>query len=119
MPLQSAYEVGGQEGVDPGLRRLGHEVAKAREGHAGGAALVDHGGDAGMNAHHVGVQAEAAADILVDVGVGVDHPRQDQPAAHVDHFLGAGGQDVRLDGGDVAVADRHVHHAVDGRRRDK
>ena len=91
-------------------------MAEARQGHAGGAALVDHRGDAGMHAHHVGIQAEAAGDVMIDVGVRVDHAGKHQPPTNVDGLLGGGRQDVFLHGGDLAVADGDVHHAVDAGR---
>ena len=113
MPFEAAHEIGRQEGVDPRLRRLRDEMAEARQRHAGRAALVDHRGDAGMHADHVRVHAEPPADVTVDVGVRVDHARKHQPSANVDDLLGAGRQDVLLHGGDLAVADGDVHHAVD------
>jgi hypothetical protein len=102
-----------QEGVDSRLRRLGDEMAEARQGHARRAALVDHCGDARLHADQVGVHAEASADVTIDVSVRVDHARQHQPSTDVHDLLGAGRQDVLLDRGDLAVADRDVHHAVD------
>ena len=56
MPFEPAHEIGRQEGVDARLRRFRDEVPEARQRHAGRAALVDHRGDAGMNADHVGIE---------------------------------------------------------------
>src|SRR5438105_2833210 len=69
-----------------------------------------------MHTNHVGVHAETSADVTIDVSVGVDHARQHQPSADVDGRLGGGRQNVLLYGGDLAVADRDVHHAVDAGR---
>ncbi len=116
MAFEAADQIGRQEGVDAGLGCLGDEVAEARQRHAGRAALIDHRGDAGLHADQIGVHAEAAADVAIDVGVGVDHARDDDAAADVDGLLGARRQDdVLLHGGDLAVAHRDIHHAVDAR----
>src|SRR5260370_15332710 len=69
-----------------------------------------------MHTDHVGVHAETPADVTIDVSVGVDHARQHHPPAHGDGLLGGGRQNVLLHGGDLAVADRDVHHAVDAGR---
>ena len=84
--------------------------------HAAWAALVHHGGDAGLDADHVGVQAEPAGDVLIDMGVGIDHAGDDDLAADIDQLSrGIGGQCV-LDRGDAAVADGDVGNAVATRR---
>ena len=64
-----------RESEDAALRGFGDVVAEARQGHAARAALVDQRRHAGVHAAQVGVQAEAAGDVLVDVGVGVDQCR--------------------------------------------
>ena len=115
MTFETADQIGRQERIDAGLRRVRDEMPEARQRHAGRAALVDQRGDAGMDADQIGIQTEAAADIAIDMGVGVDHARQDDASAKVDRLLGARGQNVLLDGGDLAVADRDIHHAVDAR----
>ena len=66
-----------------------------------------------MNPDHIRVQSEAPADIAVNVRMGVDHPRQHQPPADICNFLGAGRQNVLLNGRDLAVADRDIHHAIE------
>ncbi len=119
VPLEAADQIGRDEGVDAGLRLLGDEVAEARERHAGRPALIDQGGDARMHPHHVGIEAEPAADIFVAMRMGVDHAGQHQLAGDVDDLLGGARQDVGLHRRDAPVADRHIHHAVDtGRRTD-
>ncbi|MEY9368532.1 hypothetical protein ABIE83_003150 [Bradyrhizobium diazoefficiens] len=72
MSFQSADEIGRQEGVDARGRGLGDEMTKAGQRHAGRAALIDQRRHARLHADHVGVHAEAAGDILIDMGVGVD-----------------------------------------------
>jgi len=54
------------------------ELASRRAGqrHAGRAALIDQCRHAGLHAHHVGIHAEAAGDILIDMRVGIDQARQ-------------------------------------------
>ena len=86
MAFQAADQIGGDEAQHAGFRRLDDEVAEARNGHAARAALVHHGGDAGPHAHHVGVQAEAAGHVLIDMRVGVDHAGDDDLARDVDHL---------------------------------
>ena len=46
MALKTADQIGGEERINPGLRLLDDEVAEAGQRHAGGTALVDHGGHA-------------------------------------------------------------------------
>ena len=87
--FKAADQIGRQEGKDLRLRLLDDEAAEAGQGHARRAALIDHGGDAGSHADHIRVQAEAAGDVLIDVGVGVDQARQHQLARNVDHLAGA------------------------------
>ena len=92
-------------------------MPEAGQRHAGRAALVDQRGHAGLNAHHVGIHAEAAGDILIDMGMGIDQPGQHDLAGDVDDLLGAGRQDIGLNGGDLAVTDRDIFQAVDARGR--
>ena len=113
MALEAADEIGGNEGVAAARRLLRDEMAVAGKRHAGGAALVDQRGDAALDTDHVGVEAEAAGDVAIDMGVGVDHPRQHQLAAHVGHLPRRRGQNVLGDRRDLAAGDRHIHHAVD------
>ena len=44
--------------------------------------------------------------------VGIDEAGQHQLAGHVDHLFGAGRQDVRLHGCDLAVANGDVPDAI-------
>src|SRR5437868_4949977 len=69
-----------------------------------------------MHTDHVGVHAETSADVTIDVSMGVDHAWKHQPSANVDGLLGGGRQNVFLYRGDLAVADRDVHHAIDAGR---
>ena len=103
MALEPADQIGGDEAQHAGFRLLDDEVAEAGNGHAARAALVHHGGDAGAHAHHVGVQAEAAGDVLIDMGVGVDHAGDDDLARDVDHLPAPSPRHRRLDRGDAAV----------------
>ena len=113
MALEAADQISRQERIDLRLRRLDNEMAEARQRHARRAALVDQRGDAGAHADHVGVQAKAPGDILINVSVRVDQAGQHQLAGDVDHLARAGRQDRRFDCGDFAVADRNVANAID------
>ena len=115
--FEPADQIRRQERIDAGLRRVGDEMPEARQRHAGRSALIDHRGDAGMHADQVGIEAEAAADIAIDMGVGVDHAGKDDAPAQVDRLFGARRQNVLLHGGDLAVAHRDIHHAVHARGR--
>ena len=117
MSFQSSDQIGREESVGTRLRLLGNVVPEAGQGHAGGPALIDQRRDAGLDPDHVGIHAEAAGDILIDMGVGVDQPRQHDLAGHVDHFPCAARQDVGLHDGNLAVADGDILQAVDARRR--
>ena len=88
MALQPAHQIGGDEAQHAGCRFLDDEVAEARNGHAARPTLVHHGGDARPHAHHVGVQAEASGDVLIDMGMGVYHAGNDDLARDVDHLPG-------------------------------
>ena len=113
VPFQATHQIGGEEGVGTRLGFRRDEVPETRQGHAGGAALIDQRRDAGLNADHVGIHAEAAGDILVDMGVGVDQSGQDDCATNVHDFLGAGRQNIRLNGSDLAVADGDILRSID------
>ena len=80
-------------------------------GVAAAAAGVHHGGDAGADAAHVGVDP-VAIDTLVHVGVQVDQAGRDISAAHLDHAGGLVGRDVGGDGGNFAVGYRDIVLAV-------
>ena len=75
--------------------------------------MIDQRCDPGLDAHHVGVHAEASCYILVDMRMGIDQSGQHQLAGDIDNLLGAGWQNVGLNCGDLAVANRDVLHAVD------
>jgi hypothetical protein len=79
----------------------------------GCAALVDYRGHARAHADHVGRQPETAGDVLIDVAVRVDHPRQHQLARDIHHLSGGRWDDAVLDGGDSPIADGNVLDAVD------
>ena len=79
--FQAADQIGREKGVGPRLRLLGNEMPETRQGHAGGAALIDQRRDAGLDADHVGIHAEAAGDILIDMGMGIDQSGQHDFAA--------------------------------------
>ena len=111
MTLQPAHRVDGNEGHHVALGRLDDEIAKAGEGHATRPAVIHQGGDAGAHADQVRVEAEAAADMLIDMGVGVDHAGQHQQTRRV-HGLGAIGREAFADRFDAPVADGHVADAV-------
>src|SRR5436190_540732 len=66
-----------------------------------------------MDADHVSVHAETSADVTIDVSMRVDHAGKHQPSADVHDLLGGRRQDVLLHGGDLAVTNRDIHHAVD------
>ena len=110
--FEAAHHVGRDEGQHAGRRGFHREFAEAREGQHRRTALVDHGGDAGMHAHHVGIEAEAAADVAIDMGVGVDQAGQHQLAAHVGRFAGRSRQ-ILADVGDAAAAHGDIHDAVE------
>ena len=91
-------------------------MAEAGGGHAARPTLVHDRGDTGSHAHHIGVQAEAAGDVLIDMGVRVDHPGSDDLARDIDHLLcGIRGQ-RRFDRRDATAADGNIRDAVATRR---
>ena len=113
VPFQATDQIGGEEGVSTRLGFLRDEVPETRQRHARGSALIDQRRDAGVNADHVGIHAEAARDILINMRVGVDQSGQHDRAANVHDFLGAGRQNIGLNSGDLAVADRDVFQSID------
>ena len=110
--FQAAHHVGRDEREHASRGGLGDIFAEAGEGQHRRSALVDHGGHAGMDANGVGVEAEPAADIAIDVGVGIDQAGQHQLAAHVDRLLGWTGQAL-ADRGDAAVSHGDIEDAVE------
>jgi len=113
MSFQASDQIGGQKGQRARLGLLGDKMPESGQRHAGRAALIDQRRHPGLHAHHVGVHAEPAGDILVDMGVGIDQSRQDDLAGDIDDLAGSGRQDIGLNRGDLAVADCHVFQAVD------
>src|SRR5262245_10016528 len=61
MPFKPAHKVGRQEDVNPCFCRFRNEVAETWQRHAGRTALIDHCGDAGMDANHIRIETEAPA----------------------------------------------------------
>src|SRR5262249_38269346 len=117
MALEAPDQIGGDEGIAAARGLRGDEMAKARECHARGAALVDQRRHPALDAHHVGFEAEAPGDVAIDVRMGVDHSWQPQLAAHVYHLPRRRRQLVLADARDLAVADGDIHDAVDSGRR--
>ncbi len=113
MPFQPADQISRQEGKNARLGFFDDEIAEAGQGHAGRAALIDDRGDARVHADHVGIHAEPAGHILIDMPVRVDEARQNDLAFGVDHLFRRTRQDVFLHRGNAAAPDRDVHHAVD------
>ena len=117
MAFQPAHDIGGNEGQRARPGGLGDEMTEARQRHAGRAALIDHRGHAGMHADHVGVEAEAARHILVDLPMGVDHAGNDELAGDVDDLRARAGDDMVGDSGDLAAANADILDPVDARVR--
>src|SRR5262245_24682455 len=69
-----------------------------------------------MDAHGVRVEAEAAADVAIDVSVGVDQAGQHQLAADVDR-LADGAREAPAHRGNPTIAHRHIENAVETLRR--
>ena len=65
-----------------------------------------------MDAHGIGVEPEAAADIAIDVGVGVDQAGQHQLAAHIDR-LRRGARQVLAHRRDAAAAHGDIEDTVE------
>ncbi len=111
MALQTADQVGRQEGQHPAVSRLRHEVPKARQGHAAGAALIHQRGDSGPNAAQVRVEAESSGHMFVHMSVSIDQARQHQLSAAID-AVGVGGVKVRRDRCNAFARNQHVAHFV-------
>ena len=91
--FQPADQIGGDEAENASCRGLCDEMAEAADGHAARPALIDHRGDAGAHADHIGIQPELSGDMLVDVAMRVDHSGGDDAPGKVDHLarrLGGG-----------------------------
>src|ERR1051326_8296419 len=113
MPLHPAHEVGREKHDHAAFLRLHHELAEGGQRHARRAALVDERRDAGAHAAKVGLEAEAAGDVLEHVRVRVDESGQHQLARDVDRLARARGRDRRQHRGDAALPDRDVVGAVE------
>src|SRR5262245_59034600 len=84
MAEETAHEVVRDEGIDAGGGRVLDELSEALDGERGGASLVDDGGNARANADLVRIHPEIAGDVLVDVGVRVDHAGRSELIPRVD-----------------------------------
>ncbi len=115
--LEPADDIGRDEGEDVRRRLLDDELAETRERHAAGPTLVDHRGGAGLDADHIGIEAETAADIFEDMGMGVDEAGQHQPSSEVDRLVRRIARDIAGDLGDQAALDRDVADAIPTRPR--
>ena len=117
--LHAADQIGGDEAQHPGLRGLRDEMPEAGHRHAAGPALIDQRADARVDAAQVGLEAEFAGDVLIDVRMGVDQPGGHDTPGDVDHLGPGFGRDLRLDGRDAIAADADVEDTVaPGRRID-
>ena len=70
-----------------------------------------------MHAHHVGVKAEPARNVFIDVGVRIDHSRGHDLARNIDRFPRRKFRQVGLDRRDFAADDTYIKPAVAGGRR--
>ncbi len=114
VPFQSADDIRRQEREHARRRRFGDEMPEARHRDAAGAALIDERRDARAHAAQVGVQAEAAGHILVDVRVRIDQARQHQPAAAVDDLrVVLARREIRPDRGNPVVLDEDVDDRIE------
>ena len=111
--LQPAHHVGGDEGEHAGGGGLGDIFAEAGEGQHRGSALVDHRGHAGMDADGIGVEAEAAADIAIDMGVACRSGRAAPACRATSTVSVAGARQVLADRGDAAVAHGDIEDPVE------
>jgi hypothetical protein len=84
---------------------------------SGGTSLIDDRGDAGMHPDHVGLEPEAARDVLVDVGMRIDHSGKHQLARDIDDCASRASENSIFDRRDGSVADADVLDAVDARGR--
>jgi hypothetical protein len=66
-----------------------------------------------VHADHVGLEAESAGDVLVDVSVSVDEPRQDELIADVDDLAGVTSAEGRSHRGDPSRAHRDIERTVE------
>src|SRR5262249_32665844 len=112
MSKETAHEIVRDEGIDARDGRVPDELSEALDGERGGAALVDHGGDARANAYLVRVHPEVAGDVLVDMAVRVDHARDHELIPCVDAACGHA-RDPRRHLCDRSAFDRDVMKTID------
>ena len=112
MAFQSADQIGRNEAQDTAFRFFDDEMPEAGDGHATWAALVHHGGDAGAHTHHVCIETEAPGDVLIDMGMRIDHACDDDLPSNIDH-LARGIRGKRgLDRCNATAADADIGNAV-------
>ena len=116
MADEPADEIVRDEREHPGDRRLHDELAKPLDRQRRRAALIDHGRHAGPDPHQIGIHAERAGDMFVDVGVRVDHPGDHEPVTDVERLRSRALLDRGEHRGDLPVADADVEAAVDPTR---
>jgi len=110
--LEATHHVGGNEGQHARAGGLRDIFAETRKGQHRGAALIDHRRDARANADHVGVEAEAATDVAVDMGMGVDQAGQHQLAADIDRLARRARQGL-ANGSDASIADGDIEETIE------
>ena len=99
-------------GDDAAARALDDVVPEAGEVAWAGAAGIDEGGGAAAAGQRVGIDAQRSA-APVDMGMEVDQPRHDDPAAGIDDVLGALDRQARLDRHHATVAEADVELPID------
>ena len=116
VPFQASHHVGGDEGEHAGDGGLHGIFAKARKGQYRRAALVDDRGHARVDADGIGIEPKPAADVAINVRVGVDQAGQHQLAPHIDRFLRRRRQ-VSAHRRNPAIAHGDIEDTVEALRR--
>ena len=103
-----------REAADVGQGAVGNKMLEGWDRVRAGAALVDRGGDAGVNPGIIGGQSEGGHP-FEDVDVQIDPARRHQLAAELYH-LPRVGREARTNGGDAVAVHRKIAAAIEAGR---
>ena len=110
MPFETANHICRDEGHHITGGRFHHIMAESGESHATGPTLIDQRGNPGMNPDHIRVQPERATDMLENMGVGIDHARNDETPGDIDILRS---RQFTAERRNLAARNGDIHHAID------
>ena len=112
MAFHAADQIHGDEAQHATFRRLHNEMPKPGQRHATRPTLIDQRGNTGAHADHIRVQAKSAGDMLVNMGVRIDHSGGDNLTRDIQDFVRRLAGDRGFDRRDDAIPNADIGNAV-------